>query len=51
MRHRRAPELIILFYRLGSGSNDAQTVKAGVNRVQFIFLIAPIRLSNTPVVS
>jgi hypothetical protein len=30
-----------------SGSTDAQTVMAGRNRVQFIFLIALIRLSNT----
>ena len=30
-----------------ASSNDRQTVKAGVNRVQFIFLIAPIRLPNT----
>ena len=30
-----------------SGSTDAQTVMAGGNRVQFIFLIALIRLSNT----
>ena len=30
-----------------ASSNDRQTVKAGVKRVQFIFLIAPIRLPNT----
>jgi hypothetical protein len=30
-----------------SGSNDPPTVKAAGNRVQFIFLIAPIRLGNT----
>ena len=29
-----------------SGPSNPQTIKAGINRVQFIFLIAPIRLSN-----
>ncbi len=37
---------ILCSERLGLGSNNAQTVKAGVNLVQFIFLIATIRLSN-----
>jgi hypothetical protein len=32
---------------LESDSDDSQTVKAPINSVQFIFLIAPIRLSNT----
>lgn len=33
--------------RFGLGFPMTQTVKAHMNSVQFIFLIAPIRLSNT----
>jgi hypothetical protein len=46
-----AQELILVYPGTRTGANDAQTVKAGVNRVQFIFLIAPIRLSNAFIVN